>query len=43
MIHLLLIIATVLCFAAAAAGVPSRVNLEALGLLLLTLLLVVVP
>ena len=32
-----------LCFAAAAAGVPSRVNLIALGLVFLTLYFVVRP
>jgi hypothetical protein len=41
MLHTVLAILAVLCFAGAAAGVPSRVNLEPLGLLFLTLLLVI--
>lgn len=38
-LHLLLAILALLSFIAAAAGVPSRINLTALGLVFLTLLL----
>jgi hypothetical protein len=42
-LHLLFAIVAILCFAAAAAGVPSRISLTPLGLLFVTLLLVFVP
>lgn len=38
-IHLLIVIAALVCFGLAAAGVSSRVGLVPLGLFLLTLLL----
>jgi hypothetical protein len=37
--HLILIVLALLCFVASAAGVPSRINLTASGLALLTLTL----
>lgn len=40
-IHLALIVAALVCFILAAGNVPSRVNLVALGLALLTLLLLI--
>jgi hypothetical protein len=42
-IILIFALLAILCFAAAAAGVPSRINLTALGLLFLTLYFVVRP
>jgi hypothetical protein len=38
--RLILIVLALLCFIASAAGVPSRINLTAAGLALLTLTLV---
>jgi hypothetical protein len=40
-VHLILIVLALLCFIAAALGVPSRVNLTAAGLALLTLTLLI--
>jgi hypothetical protein len=40
-VHLILIVLALLCFIAAAFGVPSRVNLTAAGLALLTLTLLI--
>jgi hypothetical protein len=40
-LSLVFCIVAILCFAASAAGVPSRVGLTALGLVFLTLMLLV--
>lgn len=40
-LHTIVLIAALACFALAAAGISSRVNLVALGLLFLTLLVTV--
>jgi hypothetical protein len=37
--HIIIVVAALICFAASAAGIPSRINLTALGLFILTLLL----
>ena len=40
-ISTVLLLLAIICFALAAAGVPSRINLEALGLALLTIAIAV--